>query len=374
MIPRFDDREIQAVSDVIHSGKLSPFFRSFMGGEQIQSFEHEFADYLGVKYAVAVSNGTVSLEIVLKTLKLRAVDEVIVSPLSFISSATSILVANGNPVFVDINPQTLNIDPALIEQAITRKTKAIIAVSLFGMPAPMEEIMEIAEKYKIFVLEDSAQSLGASIGDKKIGTWGNAGSFSFQDSKQITTLGEGGLIVTDNDILAEKCRNIRNHGNVYGNLTDIVSTNARMCEANATFGRVQLQKLDYFNKIQIENAKYFCKHIKSPLLNSYKNIPDSHHPIYLLLPAIIDHPHPTEFRQKLIDYLTKKGISKGVPGQNVGYYKSLIYENKIFRPYMPLKNAEYARDHLILFDIHRWHTKEEVVQYVKVINEFCERR
>jgi len=353
-MPRFDSREVEAVNKVIVSGKLSRFFQNFRGGENVRAFEREFAEYLGVKHAISVCNGTVSLETALTALGVGRGDQVITTSLSFIATATAILRVGASPVFVDIEPDTLNIDPFQIEDAITKCTKAILPVSLCGMPVAMPQIMSIAQDHDLPVLEDAAQSLGASIGNYKIGSFGNLASFSFQETKSLTTLGEGGMIVTDDDELAEKCRHIRNHGNVYGDnenfKEDLVCTNLRMTEAAAAFGRVQLSKLDMFNKTQIENAEYFLSHLPRPLSPVYRKSAQIH-PIYLLMPVIANDVNRDDF----IEYLKEKNISKGVPGQNVGYYKSLIYDAPIFHPYYRVcLNAEWARDNVMVFDIHRW--------------------
>ena len=368
---RFDDREINAVTNVIKSGKLSRFFLSFYGGEQNQAFEVEVAEYLGVKHGIAVSNGTVSLEISLKALRIGKGDEVITTPLTFIATGTAILSVGAKPVFVDIDPQTLNIDPNKIEDVITKKTAAIIAVSLCGFPAALPHLYGICNDYGIYLIEDSAQALGAKIGDYKVGSYGDLSSFSFQETKQISTLGEGGAIITNDDRLADLCRNIRNHGNAYGSLNDIVCTNARLSEAAAAFGRVQLTKLDDFNNIQIENAEYFLSHLPNFLSSVYNfPIPNSLKPIYLLIPTIY---HGKLSRDDFIEDLKGLGISLGLPGQNVGYYKKLLYDYPIFAKYRrKCPNAEWARDHILLWDVHRWNrTTEDLDRILKLLKSLA---
>jgi len=376
---RYDSRELEAVIKVIKSGKLSPFFNNFRGGEQVQTFEVEIAEYLGVKNIVLVCNGTVSLEIALAALGVKSGDEVITTPLTFFATTSAILRVGATPVYVDIEKDTLNINSTLIEEAITDKTRAILPVSLLGMPCDIHQIMKITKRHGLAVLHDIAQALGATINGKKLGSIADMASGSFQESKQINMMGEGGWIATNDDRLADLCRNIRNHGNVYGNLIDIISTNARPVEVAAAFGRVQLTKLDLFNKIQIENAEYFLKCLHPPLYYVYKNIPKGYEPIYLLIPTFltngrISSPH---IRDDLIKYLTAEGVSKGVPGQNVGYYKALMYEHPIVqnspkykKPDCPV--AEWMRDHIVLFDVHRWHAKAEVTKTISIINEWAE--
>lgn len=360
---RFDERELNAVAAVIRRGELSEFFRSWSGGIEVQAFEEEFARYLGTKNAVTVSNGTVALELALKSLGVRRGDEVIIPPLTFIATGTAVLSVGAKPVFVDIDPTTLGMDPYLIGEAITKKTKCIIPVSLLGFPVNMKALLE--ESRGIPVLEDAAQALGAAFDGKKIGTFGLMGTFSLQHTKTCTSLGEGGMIVTDDVGLADRCRNIRNHGNAYGSMTGgCVCTNSRMTEAQAAFGRMQLRKLDAFNLIQRENAQYFLEHIIPPLFNVYHPVVDSEYPTYMLIPARLRGSYS---RDKLIEIAKRDGVHQGVPGQNIGYYKKLLYDYPILQKYRRVcHNAEDARNSLLLFDFHRFnHTIKDMDTYLK---------
>lgn len=237
----------------------------------------------------------------------------------------------------------------------------------------------------------NCQALGASINGKKIGSFGDLGSFSFQLSKTISTLGEGGVIVTDDDMLADRCRHIRNHGNYYGELAmTIACTNARLSEAAAAFGRVQLQKLDMFNEIQIKNAEYFLREIEredeeenfvASIFTPLACFKPIIHRIFMLIPVLLNtaentatsckrfKPSPLS-RDELIQHLTDKGISKGIPGQNVGYYKNLIYDIPLFAPYKTVcPRAESILGRLILFDIHRWQDKSLINKCLEALRE-----
>lgn len=382
---RFDEQEVDAIAQVIRSGKLSPFFRDFRGGEQVQAFEHDFAKYIGIKHAVSVCNGTVSLEIALKAIDVGKSWEVITTPLSFIATGTAILSVGATPVFVDINRKTLNIDPKKIEDAITEDTRAIIPVDLLGYPCQIDRIMHIAHGHKhsrkILVVQDAAQALGASYKKATVGAHADVASYSLQESKTITSGGEGGMIVTNDDVIAEKCRNIRNHGNVYGGDPEIICGNYRMTEMQAAFGRVQLKKLNHFNYIQKNNALYFLSHLPSCLAAVW---PGTGYPTccpsYYLIPTILSTDRIT--RDEFVKKMTDMGISQGLPGQNVGYYKKLIYDNPIFYTFndfgtTPKKwdcpNAEWARDNLILWDIHRfYHTLEDTKKTITEIGKALE--
>jgi len=361
---RFDDKELKAVEEVLLTGELSRFFANFRGGKYVQLFEQEFASYIGSKHAISVSNGTVSLEIALLAMGIKHGHEIITTPLSFVSTGTAILRVGAKPVFVDVEHDTLNIDPDLIEQAITKRTRIILPVSLNGFPVKMSAINEIAKKHALLVLEDAAQALGASIGGRKIGTIGHVGSFSFQESKTITTAGEGGMIVTDDDAIADRVMHIRNHGNVYGTMSDVVCTNARLTEMQAAFGLIQLHKLDFFNKIHKQNAEYFLKHLKPPFYSVWKNLKAWHTRRYRLSHYLIPVVAPDINREHFLRFCQETGLSKGVPGQNIGYWRRLITDVPIFKRYDngPFPNAEWARDNVYLFDIHRWNKNKRDMQ------------
>lgn len=369
---RFDQNELNAVANVIKSGKLSEFFADFRGGPNVQAFEEEFASYLGCKHAISVSNGTVSLEIGLLALGIQKGDEVITTPLSFAASSTSIARVGAKPVFVDISPDTLNIDQYLIEEAITPKTKAIMPVPLLGMPCDMITINRIAAEHNLLVIEDAAQSLGAwwIKPELKMGTWGHTGSFSLQATKTITSGGEGGMIVTSIDDIADKCRSIRNHGNVYGEMIEQVPcTNGRMTEMQAAFGREQLKKLEAFIEIQKRNAFHLMSRVGSPLNPVY---PESewNKSIFYIIPFTLGKNSLT--RDQFIAKTRQAGISQGIPGQNIGYYNKVLYEYPILQRYLKKRciNAEWARDHVMLFDIHRWNkTPGDMENYAKTFEK-----
>ena len=202
--PYVGEEEIKAVSEVIRSGWLSL-------GPKLTEFENRFADFIGAKHAVAVNSGTSGLHLCIKALNIGPGDQVITSSFSFVASSNPIILEGGNPVFVDIDERTYNIDPQKLEDAITEDTKAIVLVHIFGQPCNMEEIMRIAERKGIPIIEDACEALGAAFDGRKVGTFGQASVFAFYPNKQITT-GEGGIIVTDNDEIAAICRSWRNQG------------------------------------------------------------------------------------------------------------------------------------------------------------------
>lgn len=262
--PLIRKEEINAVVEVLKSGHLSTFAAPpsnfFLGGKKIREFEANFAAYHGTKYAVAVNSGTAALHVALAAAGVGPGDEVITTPYSFTSTASSILMHNAVPIFADVNMRTFNIEPDEIRKAVTPRTKAIIVVHLLGNPAEMDEIMKIANEHKLMVIEDCAQAIGAKYKNKLVGTIGHFGTFSFQETKNIAT-GEGGMVITNDDELAERCRLFRNHGETASSkersyLSSVLGWNYRMTEVEAAIGNEQLKKLDKFNETRTKNAKY----------------------------------------------------------------------------------------------------------------------
>jgi perosamine synthetase len=244
--PILGDEEVEAVARVLRSGRLAQ-------GPEVEAFEREFAAYVGVRHAVAVANGTIALDAALKALRIGPGDEVITTPFTFIATANSILYQGARPVFVDIEPDTFNLNPDLVLEAITSRTKAIVAVDLYGHPAEWRALREIAEDYDLLLIEDAAQAHGAEYHGSKAGSLGDVATFSFYPTKNMTT-GEGGMVTTDDDRLARRLRLIRNHGQVERYLHTTLGYNYRMTEIAAAIGRVQLRRLDEWNEARRRNA------------------------------------------------------------------------------------------------------------------------
>ena len=236
--PRFGDAELRYVSECVLTGWVSS------AGKFVKKFEDLFAAFCGTKFAVTTTNGTTALHLSMLALGIGPGDEVIVPSLTFISTANAVTFTGAKPVFIDSEPYTWNIDPVGIEKAITSRTKAIIPVHLYGHPADMDPILEIANKYGLAVVEDAAEAHGALYKDKKVGSLGKIGMFSFFGNKIITT-GEGGMIVTDDQKLAEKLRILRDHGmdpnKKYWH--DRLGFNYRMTNLQAAIGVAQVKKL-----------------------------------------------------------------------------------------------------------------------------------
>jgi perosamine synthetase len=244
--PDITDAEVAMVERVLRSGRLSI-------GPMAEAFEAAVAARTGRRHAVSCSSGTAGLHMCLLAMGIGPGDEVITTPFSFIASANCILYAGATPVFVDICPKTLNMDPALVERAVTPRTRCILGVETFGNPSYMHEYRAIAAKHEIRMLEDCCEGLGGAFGGKPIGSFGHAGVFGFYPNKQITT-GEGGMIVTDDDRLADLCRSYRNQGRAIGQAGvsagswlhhERLGYNYRMSEVQAALGVAQMRRLDH---------------------------------------------------------------------------------------------------------------------------------
>lgn len=243
--PDVGELEERLVLEVLRSGRLSI-------GAMVERFEAMVARRVGTRHAVAVNSGTSALSLVLAGLGVGAGDEVITTSFSFIASSNVVVHAGARPVFVDICPKSLNMDPALVEAAITERTKAILAVEAFGNPTHMDTLARIAAKHEIPLIEDSCEALGTTLNGRQCGSFGRAGVFGFYPNKQITT-GEGGMIVTDDERLAGVCRSLRNQGRPVGQVGSGVGSwleherfgfNYRMSEVNAALGVAQMSRLD----------------------------------------------------------------------------------------------------------------------------------
>ena len=221
---------------------------SFILGPNVQAFEKEAADYLGVKHAIGVASGTDALHLALLAEGIGAGDEVITTAFTFIATAEAIKYVGATPVFVDIDPKTFNISPDAIAKAITPKTKAVMTVHLFGQPADMISIKQLCEQHNLKLIEDCCQSFGATIGGKQTGTFGHAAGFSFFPSKNLGAFGDGGLVVTDSDDTAAKLKRLRNHGSDVRYFHDVIGYNSRLDEMQAVILRAKLKRIDQYNQ------------------------------------------------------------------------------------------------------------------------------
>jgi dTDP-4-amino-4,6-dideoxygalactose transaminase len=240
----------QAVDRVLESGR-------FILGPEVEAFEEEVARYLGVEHAVSVNSGTDALFIGLRALGVGSGDEVITTPFTFFATAEAISHVGATPVFVDIDERTFNLDPGLVEEKITPRTRAILPVHLFGQAADMVSIEDLAEKYGLKILEDVAQAFGGEYRGRKLGAIGDVGAFSFFPSKNLAACGDGGLITTDDDRVAELARMLRAHGAKKKYHNETIGYNSRLDELQAAILRVKLPHLDGWNVGRRRAAAYY---------------------------------------------------------------------------------------------------------------------
>ena len=243
--PHIGEAEKRAVIEVLETGQLA-------AGPRVEAFERAFADYIGTRHAIAVNSGTAALIVALQAHGIGPGDEVITTPFSFIATATSIIACGATPIFVDIDPFDLNLDPEKVEDAITQRTKAIIPVHLYGHPARIAQLAELALDFNLALIEDAAQAHGAQHAGRTVGTFGT-GCFSFYPTKNMTT-GEGGIITTNDDDIAHRARLIRNHGQQTRYHHNHFGLNWRMQDLNAAIGLAQLQQLENWTNARIANA------------------------------------------------------------------------------------------------------------------------
>jgi perosamine synthetase len=350
--PLIGDEEKQAVLEVLNSGILAQ-------GPRVKAFEEAFAEMCGVKFAIATTSGTTALHTSLLAHGIGPGDEVITSPFTFIASANSILYVGAKPIFVDIDPFTYNIDPGLIEAALTSKTKAILPVHLFGLCCDMDPIMDIASRHGLIVLEDACQSHGANYKGRKAGSFGT-GTFSLYPTKNITSA-EGGMITTNDETLAENCRVIRQHGMRRRYYHDELGFNFRMTDIHAAIGLAQLRKLEQFNRKRQENAAFLSAHLRGVITPT---VPEGSIHVYHQYTIRVQHGE----RDGLLNYLTENSIGTGiyypVPIHKQTYYlKELGYNQS-------LAEAEKASLEVLSLPIHPGLSSIDLETIVEKVNAY----
>lgn len=282
----------EALDRLLRSGQ-------FILGEEVEKFENQFAAYIGVKHTIGVGNGTDALFLALKALNIGPGDEVITTPNSYLASASSIALTGAKPVFVDV-AEDFNINPDLIEDAVTEKTRAIMPVHLTGRPARMREITQIANEHNLYVIEDAAQAVGAEYHSQKVGSFGIYGCFSLHPLKNLNALGDGGIITTDDDTNADWLRRARNHGHPNRDECDFWSHNMRLDALQAAFLRLKLQSLDAVTERRRENARMYHE-----ALHEFLQVPqEAEHEKCVYHTYVVQ----TEWRDDLKAYLAQQGI------------------------------------------------------------------
>ena len=350
--PIMGDEEKKAVLEVLETGIIAQ-------GPKVKEFEVGFAKMCGVKHAIATTNGTTALHLALLAHEIGPGDEVITSPFTFIASANSILFVGAKPVFVDIDPKTFNMDAALIEAAITPKTKAIMPVQLYGLCCDMDAIMAIAEKHNLVVIEDACQAHGSEFNGKKAGSFGT-GTFSLYPTKNMTSA-EGGMITTNDDAIMEKCRVVRNHGMRRRYYHDELGYNFRMTDVHAAIGNAQLAKLGKNNQKRKDNAQFYNEHLKGV---SVPYVPSGYTHVYHQYTIRV----PDGKRDDLREFLKAKEIGSEiyypVPIHKQGFYIEMFGDEK------PYPETDFAATEVLSIPIHPVLTKQDIELVASSINEF----
>ena len=289
----------------------------FILGPNVQALEEEFAAYCNTEYAIGVASGTDALHLALKAAGVGPGDEVITSPFTFIATAEAIAYVGATPVFVDVDPQTYNIDPALVEAAITPKTKALLPVHLFGQPADLDELQAICNKHNLLLFEDCAQSTGADYKGKMTGNFGLAGCFSFFPSKNLGCYGDGGMITTNDETIANEIKVLRNHGSRQQYHHNCIGFNSRLDEIQAVILRIKLRQLDTYNRGRRRVAELYNQLLADLPLSTPFTASDRTH-VYHQYTLLADD------REQIKQVLADKGIASAV------YYPIPLHRQDVF--------------------------------------------
>jgi len=364
--PIFSQEEIAAVASVVSSGKVN-----YWTGKECREFEKEFASWSESKYAVALGNGTLALDVAFKALNIADGDEVIVTSRTFIASISSIVNAGAVPVFSDVDLSSQNITPDSIRSVITDKTKAIVCVHLAGWPCDMDEIMAIANEHDLYVIEDCAQAHGAKYKGNPVGSIGHIGCWSFCQDKIMTTGGEGGMVTTNNESLWRKMWAYKDHGKSYEAvyerehpegfrwLHESFGTNWRMTEMQAAIGRIQLKRMLDWHKKRLSNANSIwsvakqCKGLRVPIIPDH--IEHAAYKCYVFVKGGV------ELRDKIMKEINEKGVPC-YSGSCSEVYLEKAFDNTGFRPKERLPNARELGETSLMFLVHPTLTEGEIQQ------------
>ncbi|MBI3596510.1 MAG: DegT/DnrJ/EryC1/StrS family aminotransferase [Nitrospirae bacterium] len=366
--PDITEKEIEAVTGVLRTPNLSL-------GPKLQAFEGRMAEYIGTRFAIAVNSGTSGLHLCVRALGIGPGDEVITTPFSFIASANCILYERAKPVFVDIEEKTLNIDPARIEQAITPRTKAMIAVDIFGRPCQWEPLEGMAAQYQLKLIEDACEALGSEYRKKKTGRFGDCAAFGFYPNKQITT-GEGGIIVTDNESLARLCKSMRNQGRGDDNgwmVHERLGFNYRMSDIHCALGIAQLERIEEILKKRAQVAEWYGDRLKEvPEVTITPPADDSRISWFVYVVRLGDH-FTLKDRNSFIRSLRQKGIGCSA-------YLPVIHLQPFYRKTFGYKEgdfpiAEHIAERTIALPFYTGLLEKEVAYVVERLKEaLVERR
>ncbi|MDU0114576.1 DegT/DnrJ/EryC1/StrS aminotransferase family protein [Psychrosphaera aquimarina] len=373
--PSFTQEEADAVSRVVLSNKVN-----YWTGTEGREFEKEFASWTGSKYAIALGNGTLALDVALKALNVGAGDEVITTPRTFLASASSIVTAGAKPVFADVDLNSQNITADSIEAVLTEKTKAVIVVHLAGMPAEMDEIMALSKHYGFYVIEDCAQAHGAKYKGRSVGSIGHVGAWSFCQDKIMSTGGEGGMVTTNDDALWNTMWSYKDHGKswdaIYNRehppgfrwLHESFGTNWRMTEMQAVIGRIQLTRMSNWTAKRQQYGKMLDNVAKTFDLIRLVKVPDySEHAEYKHYMFIKPEQLAEGWtRDRVIDEINCQSVPC-FQGSCSEVYLEKAFDNTGFKPEKRLPNAVELGDTSLMFLVHPTLSQQEIEKTCTVI-------
>ena len=349
--PQIDDDEREEILRVLDEGILTS--ASNFGGKRVQDFEGLLANFLHVKHAIAVNSGTAALHASILAAGVKEADEILIPSFTFVATANSVACTGAKPVFVDIEKDAYTMNPQDLQSKITKKTRAIIPVHLYGHPAKMDEILEIANKYSLMVIEDACQSLGSTFDGNQTGTIGQMGCFSMYASKVLTS-GEGGAITTNSDEYAEKLRMIRNHGMVSGYDTRIIGFNMRLPEISAAIAKTQMKKIQFMLDKRANNAKKLGQLLGDKIKNKNIVLPHENQRTkynwYLYTVALNDS------RDKVKKFLNESGIGATI------YYDPPVHETPFYSQFHngELEITEWASKSVLSLPVHPSVTEKDL--------------
>jgi len=351
--PFVGKEEISAVVSILKEGSLTS--SSNEGGKNVREFEKLASSFVKSKYAVAVNSGTAALQAALYALDIKKGDEVLVPSFSFVATANAIFSTGAKPVFVDILKNNYTMDPEDAQRKISRKTKAIMPVHLYGNIASMDRILEISKKFNLRIIEDSAQSLGSTLKGKHTGTFSDLGCYSMYPAK-VMTAGEGGFIITNNKKLHEKLLMIRNHGIFQGRNTGTFGLNLRLPEISAAIAKIQMKKLPKFLRTRKKNADLLSKLISELKIKiPHKRVNES---VNWYLYTI-----STSRRNKILSKLNSKGIGA------VSYYPIPVHKTPFYKQKIVLPVTDWASSHVLSLPIHPKVTSKNIEYIAKSLRE-----
>lgn len=340
----------------------------FILGKEVEKFEDEFAKFCGCKYAIGVNSGTDALTLSLKALNIKEGDEVITVPNTFVATVDAITRNGAKPVFVDVDERSFLLDISQLEKAITPKTKAIIPVHLYGQPCNMDEILEIAEKYNLYVIEDACQAHGAEYKGKRVGGFSILSCFSFYPAKNLGALGDGGIIVTNNEELVEKLKMLRNYGQKEKYFHEFTGFNSRLDEIQAAILRIKLKYLEKWIEQRRKNAKLYNEELEgTEKILTPIELPERKHVYHLYVIRVLDRKRDM-LREFLVNNKIYPGIHYPIPIHLTNAYRYLGYEKGSFPVTEKLSNEILS---LPMFPELR---EEEIVYICEKIKEFVKNR